>query len=128
MSARWATVATNQPERFAAVLPCCPAGFRSLARSSAAAHVPFWAFEGAINGGPSTRNVIDALKQSGGHPKFTVYPDAGHNIWDRAFAEPEIVKWLFAQSREKAYAIGFKIAHRPRHVPRSSARPAAWHA
>lgn len=90
---------TNRPKRFAAVLLCCPAGIHSLARASAAAPVPFWAFEGALKSGPFTRDAVEALTQSGGHPKFTVYPDLGHPIWNRMFAEPEIVDWLFAQSR-----------------------------
>jgi predicted peptidase len=96
--AAWNLV-TNAPDRFAAVLLCCPAGVRSLSRAAAAAPVPLWAFEGALGSGPYTRNVIEALEQRGGHPKFTVYPDAGHDIWNRVFAEPAIVEWLFAQSR-----------------------------
>jgi predicted peptidase len=92
---------TNRPDRFAAVLFVCPAGlvWSGVARASAAARVPFWAIEGALDSGPYLQNVIEAIKQSGGHPKFTVYPDAGHEIWDRAFAEPDIAEWIFAQSK-----------------------------
>ncbi|MDP2337848.1 MAG: phospholipase, partial [Bacteroidota bacterium] len=32
-------------------------------------------------------------------PKFTVYPEAGHNSWDQAFAEPDFLSWIFSHKR-----------------------------
>jgi hypothetical protein len=29
----------------------------------------------------------------------TVYPEAGHDVWDQAFAEPQLPRWILAQSR-----------------------------
>jgi hypothetical protein len=43
--------------------------------------------------------MVEALKKAGGHPKYTEYPGVGHNSWDRAYAEPGLRKWLFAQKR-----------------------------
>jgi predicted peptidase len=90
---------TNQPQRFAALVLIAPAGFHNVSRSSAAAQLPAWAFDGANSGGTMARELVDALKQGGGQPKFTVYPNAGHDIWVRVFSEPDLAKWLFAQAR-----------------------------
>ena len=93
----------NKPERFAAVVLICPVMLHGVAPSSETAQVPLWVFQGQLdtaNGAIATsRQVIDALKQLGGHPRFTMYPNAGHDIWTRAFADPELVQWLFAQAR-----------------------------
>jgi hypothetical protein len=36
------------------------------------------------------------LKRLNGNVKFSIYPEAGHNSWDSAFAEPEFLPWLFS--------------------------------
>ena len=33
-------------------------------------------------------------------PGYTEYEKVGHNSWSRAFAEPELLAWLFAQKRK----------------------------
>jgi predicted peptidase len=92
-------LATNRPERFAAVVLVCPS-LTDVSRSWRAAHLPLWAFQGdkdhLID---KTREMLDVVTQNGGHPRFTVYPDEGHDIWTHTFAEPELVEWLFAQHR-----------------------------
>jgi predicted peptidase len=40
-----------------------------------------------------------AIKAKGGEPKFTVYPEAGHDSWTETYADPALWEWLFAQSR-----------------------------
>ena len=40
-----------------------------------------------------------ALKKAGANVKATYYPDANHNSWAPAFAEPSLMRWLFAQRR-----------------------------
>jgi len=41
------------------------------------------------------------IKKAGGHPHYTEYRGVGHNSWDRAFAEPQLLSWLFTQQRGK---------------------------
>jgi predicted peptidase len=41
--------------------------------------------------------MIQAIQKAGGKPRYTEYKGAGHEIWSRVFAEPELVEWLFAQ-------------------------------
>jgi predicted peptidase len=43
--------------------------------------------------------MVNALKAARANVKFTLYPDANHNSWDPAFAEPQLLPWLFAQKR-----------------------------
>jgi predicted peptidase len=93
------SLATNQPERFAGVLLVCPS-LGNVTRSWRAAHVPLWVFQGERDTLiVKTRELVELVAQNGGHPRFTVYPDEGHDIWTRAFAEPDLVEWLFAQKR-----------------------------
>ena len=92
---------SNKPERFAAAIILCP-NPGNLTQAARAATVPIWIFQGATDDFgrvPGSRALVAALKQAGGHPRYTEYPNVGHEIWTRVFAEPEIVLWLFAQSR-----------------------------
>jgi hypothetical protein len=34
--------------------------------------------------------------------RYTEYADLGHEIWTRAFGEPELPAWLFAQKRQES--------------------------
>ena len=44
--------------------------------------------------------MAKALKKAGAKVKFTLYPEANHNSWDAAFAEPELIPWLFSQKKQ----------------------------
>ncbi|KGE89480.1 MAG: hypothetical protein ACE362_27120 [Phaeodactylibacter xiamenensis] len=46
-----------------------------------------------------SREVYEALKQAGAAVKYTEYPEARHNSWDNAFAEPGLFNWLFSQRK-----------------------------
>src|SRR5262249_42437160 len=80
--------------------PVCGGGDESTAEKIT--NVPVWAFHGdKDNRAPVDRShtTVEALKKAGGHPKYTEYTGVGHNSWDRAYAEPELTDWLFAQKR-----------------------------
>jgi len=66
---------------------------------------PVWLFHGdADNTVPVTesRRMADALRRSGNTMvRYTEYPGGGHNVWDRAYADPELWRWLFAQRRSR---------------------------
>jgi predicted peptidase len=90
----------RRPKLFAAGVPVCGGGDEGTAEK--VADVPIWAFHGdkdnAVPVGRS-RTMVEALKKAGGHPKYTEYAGVGHNSWDKAYADPELLKWLFAQKR-----------------------------
>jgi predicted peptidase len=43
--------------------------------------------------------MVKALEAAGGKPKYTEYPNVGHDSWNPAYADPEMFAWLFAQKR-----------------------------
>ncbi len=95
---------TLRPNRFAASVLVCAGGRNSPERMAKMAkrfgHMPLWLFHGAkdtIIPVSQTQQMVKALKEAGGDPKYTEYPDAKHNCWLKAYVEPELVTWLFAK-------------------------------
>lgn len=91
-----------EPELYAAVVPICGWGDFFMVRQLTP--VPVWAFHGALD--PvvpvaKTQELIDSLKASGAKPKLTIYPDAGHDSWTKAYDEPELWDWLVKQKKEE---------------------------
>lgn len=115
--------AIDNPGRFAALVPIC-GGIRAPSDESAL-HVnlpadskgdpyaevarlvgkpPVWIFHGDADDAvpvEESRHMAAALKAAGANYKYTEYPGVGHNSWDKAYAEPDLVPWLLAQSLEK---------------------------
>jgi predicted peptidase len=48
----------------------------------------------------ASQRMVDAMKAAGGDPKLTIYPDAGHNSWTSAYADPQFYNWLLKQQRK----------------------------
>lgn len=98
-SGAWDLV-TRRPELFGGAVILC--GGADDAVGHRAARVPVWCFQGAMDDVvvPSlSRNMIAALKRAGGAPRYTEFPDAGHNIVQLTFSDPAVVEWVFAQRR-----------------------------
>lgn len=95
----WA-LAAAAPNRFAAIVPICGGGDPQSARRING--IPAWVFHGAKDTTvPLERSekMVEALKKSGGNVKFTVYPNAGHDSWTEAYANPQLYEWLLQQKR-----------------------------
>ena len=98
----WA-LAMDQPNQFAALAPICGRG--DPKKAALIAHVPTWVFHGAKDTTvplAGSQEMVDALKAAGGDPKFTIYPDAGHDSWTATYDNPEFWSWLLAQRRGAA--------------------------
>jgi predicted esterase len=55
-----------------------------------------WAFHGDEDNMvdvKESRQMIEAIKRAGGKPRYTEYQGVGHNVWERAFAEPDFLSW-----------------------------------
>lgn len=94
-------LAARRPDLFAAVAPVCGGADEATAEKIKA--VPIWAFHGAKDTAVKparSRNMVAALEKAGGKPKYTEYPDVGHNSWDPAYKDPAFYTWMFAQKRE----------------------------
>ncbi|HEU5424001.1 MAG TPA: dienelactone hydrolase family protein [Nitrolancea sp.] len=93
------------PHEFAAAAPICGAG--DPARAAELTQLPLWAFHGAddpIVPVSGTRQMIEAIRAAGGHPRYTELPGVGHGSWVYAYAlsgapspTPDFFAWLFAQ-------------------------------
>lgn len=88
------------PKRFAAAVPVC--GACDLTKASLIAHVPIWTYHGAkdqVVKVERSREIVAALKATGGSPKYTEFADVGHDSWNGAYADQAMYEWLFAQRK-----------------------------
>jgi predicted peptidase len=91
----------RHPELFAAAVPICGGADPATARKIA--KIPIWVFHGAKDRAVKverSREMVKALKEAGGHPKYTEYPEEGHASWVPAYKDPAMMKWLFAQKKK----------------------------
>lgn len=88
---------SRMPDRFAAAFPICGGG-NPLTVPLYARNTPLWVFHGdadAVVPVRLSRRMVEAAQQAGSRVRYTEYPGVNHNSWDNAFAEPELLPWLF---------------------------------
>jgi pimeloyl-ACP methyl ester carboxylesterase len=96
----WHFICTR-PDMFAAAIPV--AGGEDPKLASRIVNIPVWAFHGAQDKNvpvSGSRDMINAIKKAGGNPKYTEFPNEGHNIWYQVSITPGLWDWLFAQKRD----------------------------
>lgn len=116
-------LALGHPGRFAALISVCgglrpppnrpgllvtaiPSGESDPYAYAAArlASVPLWLFHGEADDivpASESRLLAAAFEKAGAPARYSEYPGVGHGSWDRAYAEPGLWEWLFAQRRKK---------------------------
>ena len=114
---------SHYPDFFAAAIPICGGGdpFRLPKNRPPikqgirnefqpqgllqAKNLPLWTFHGQQDESvplAETKRLVDSLTEAGSQVKFTVYPQAGHQeAWQKAYHDPTVWKWLFAQQRSQ---------------------------
>ncbi|HVT99599.1 MAG TPA: prolyl oligopeptidase family serine peptidase [Acidobacteriaceae bacterium] len=106
-------IAKAYPHRFAALVPVCggvfwsyqPDRWREVNTLPAeyarfVGRTPTWIFHGAddpVVNPRQSRLMFAALKASGGDVRLWEYAGIKHNVWDRAYGEPQLPHWLLAQ-------------------------------
>ena len=93
-------IVRRNPNVFAAAFPICGGGEPTTAQLMK--KTKWWVFHGGKDDvvPPELSEVmVEALKDARASVKFTLYPEANHNSWDPAFAEPELLSWLFSVKR-----------------------------
>ena len=94
-------VLARHPEMVAAAVPICGGGKPDKAEKMTG--VPIWVFHGDKDEAvrvERSREMVEALKKAGGNVQYTEYPGVGHNSWEKAYAEPELLKWMMSQKRK----------------------------
>lgn len=98
----WA-VAAAYPHLFAAIAPLC--GYGDTTTACMLKELPIWAFHGAkddIVPLAKEQAMVDAVNRCGGHARLTIYPQNNHNVWDSAYSNPGLYRWMLEQvKREK---------------------------
>jgi predicted peptidase len=93
---------SRKPHLFAAAFPICGGGHPNTIKAYAK-EVSLWVFHGEQDDVVPVHHsevMVDALKKAGADVRFTVYPDVKHESWEKAFAEPELLPWLFSHKRK----------------------------
>lgn len=93
------SLAAKYPDRWAAIVPICGGG--NPQDAAKIKHIPCWCFHGDADKAVKverSRDMIKALKEAGGQPRYDEYPGVGHNSWDRAYGTAELYEWFSKQS------------------------------
>jgi predicted peptidase len=88
---------SRNPKLFAAAIPICGGGDTAMCKKYSK-KVRLWIFHGSLDNVVSpvySREMFEKLKSLKSEVKYIEYPDVGHSSWDNAFAEPELLKWIF---------------------------------
>ncbi|MEZ4811708.1 MAG: alpha/beta hydrolase-fold protein [Allomuricauda sp.] len=90
----------RNPKMFVAAFPICGGANPNIGKKLK--KLDWWVFHGAADETVPEKcsaEIVKAMKDEGINVKYSVYPGVGHNSWDNAFAEPELLPWLFSKSR-----------------------------
>lgn len=94
----WVLLA-RRPGFFAAAVPVCSGGSPKTV-TNAAAKCPIWAFhsdDDHLVPVQQARALVQAWRAHGGTAKYTEYTGLKHSSWKKAYADPALYDWLFAQ-------------------------------
>lgn len=92
----------RHPELFAALAPICAGGDPESV--SPLQGKPIWAFHGDQDGAVTPdkgQAMVDAALAAGADVKMTMYPDVGHNSWDKAYREEGLADWFLSHTRTR---------------------------
>jgi predicted peptidase len=93
-------ICARRPGYFAAAVPIC--GALDVTKAKTVASTAFWIFHGGADTVVATslsRKAYKALKEAGADVKYTEYPGVGHNSWDLALRDQEMIAWVLKHRR-----------------------------
>ncbi|HKW33606.1 MAG TPA: prolyl oligopeptidase family serine peptidase [Candidatus Acidoferrum sp.] len=109
-------LAGKYPGKFAAIVPICGGILMpDIARAQSpddntpytetarkiGGKTPIWIFHGGddpVVPVTESRRMNDAMKALGGEVHYTEYPGVGHNSWEKAYAEPDLLAWMLSKT------------------------------
>jgi dienelactone hydrolase len=92
---------------WAALVPVSGGG--DPAWASRLVNVPVWAFAGAndrVVAPRETQAMVDAIRAAGGHPRLTIVPDMGHDVWKTVYNDSQLFAWLIGPRDQGAGVAG----------------------
>jgi predicted esterase len=95
------SIASAYPDRFSCVVPVCGRGKPETAQSLK--NLPTWIVVGdedSLGTLQNARDMRSALCDLGMTLRETEYRAVGHNSWDRAYNDPDLIDWMLKQSRK----------------------------
>ena len=97
-------MATDHPNRFAAVVPICGKG--DVKDAAVIKDLPIWVFVGDQDRGYQANvEMVEAVRKAGSQSiRFTTLEHIGHNSWSAAYASPDLYAWLAKQARSSQSA------------------------
>jgi len=93
----------KRPKMFAAAFAICGGANPEIAEAYPA-DFNIWIFHGKKDDvvfPKYSEAMARAINHYGGNAKLSLYPEDNHNSWDSAFAEPNLLPWLFSQKRSE---------------------------
>ena len=93
-------IVTRYPNLFAAAVPICGGG--DVNKAERIYNVPLWIFHGdddPVVPVSRSRDMVQAIEEAGGNPRYTEYEGVGHDSFTPASREPELISWLFEQRK-----------------------------
>lgn len=93
----------KKPKMFAAAFAICGGADPFIAKGYPKGF-NFWIFHGEkddVVPPEYSKTMAREINSNGGNAKLSLYPEANHNSWDPAFAEPELLPWLFNQTKNQ---------------------------
>ena len=85
----------HRTDRYRRMVAVCGGGHPEDA--PALARVPMWVLHGGADPvvpASYSRRMVDAIRAAGGDVRYTEYEGVGHNSWDRAYGDPEVIRFL----------------------------------
>lgn len=99
----------SHPDKFAAIAPICGGAnmievmLGTWDKRQDLQRLPIWAFHGAKDDVvplAESERVVDALKKGGvKNIRLTIYPEAKHDSWKQAYADPKFYEWMLQQAK-----------------------------
>jgi len=96
------SLASEYPERFAAIAPICGGSNRIMALRLR--DIPVWVFHGAkdkVVPLEESEEMVNAIRSRGGNVKLTIYPDAGHDSWTETYNNQQLYDWFLEHRKSQ---------------------------
>jgi predicted esterase len=104
----WA-LTTKRPDLFAAIIPMSAVAMDEELASNVLLTMPIWIFQGGLDTNPSpgaSQSLVSKFVAKGGAPRYTVYPDWDHDVWMKAYKEPDFFSWIMARDQRNLFIPG----------------------